>query len=269
MYSVVLMMAMTGGGDVPAGIFSGHGCSGGHGCHGAVGVGYSCSGYSGCTGYGYSGSGCTGYDQSGSGCTGYGYSGSGCTGSCHGGHHGILGGLFKRHGHSCTGGSCTGGGCTGGGYTGGCTGSYYGGGTGYGCTGATWGGCTGGVVVPVGPVIPADEMKHEEKKEKKEEKKEEKKDEKKVGTVTAPATFVVTLPVDAKLMIDDVVTSSTAARRVFVSPALEVGTDYTYTLTAEFVRDGAPVVVMKKIVVRAGEETRVSMIAETSGVASR
>ena len=31
MYSVVLMMAITGGGDVPAGLFD-HGCGGGHGC---------------------------------------------------------------------------------------------------------------------------------------------------------------------------------------------------------------------------------------------
>jgi len=43
MYSVVLMMAMTGGGDVPAGLFHGGGCDGGGqfaqtGRHGVISV---------------------------------------------------------------------------------------------------------------------------------------------------------------------------------------------------------------------------------------
>ena len=184
MYSVVLLMAMTGGADAPDGIF------GGHGCHG--GDGYACAGGYACTG------------------------GYGCNGS---------------YGHGCNGG--------------------------YGCTGAGWG-CTGGVIV-----VP------ETKKEMKEERREERKEEKgKVGAAAAPATFIVTLPAEAKLTIDDVVTTSTTSRRVFISPELEAGMDYTYTLTAEFMREGTPMIVKKKIIVRAGEETTVSMM-DAADIASR
>ena len=85
MYSLVLMMALSGSADAPAGLFGGHGCNGG------------CSGYS---------------------CSG------GCSGSCHGGGHKLFGGHGCRGGcHGCHGGyGCCGGGyaCTGGA---GCTGA--------------------------------------------------------------------------------------------------------------------------------------------------
>jgi len=87
MYSVVLMMALSGGAEVPEfgcrcnGGCSGchgcrgdrchgcrgcngcHGCRGGHGCHGCRGG--RCHGCNGCSGYSY---GCSGY---GHGCSGY------------------------------------------------------------------------------------------------------------------------------------------------------------------------------------------------------
>ena len=82
MYSVVLLMAISGGADVPA-------CHGGHGC----------SGYSSCHG----GGGCHGgglFSHGGGGCHG----GAACYGGgCHGG-----GGCYG-------GGACYGGGCCGGG----------------------------------------------------------------------------------------------------------------------------------------------------------
>ncbi len=80
MYSVVLMMAISGGAETPD--FGRHGCcNGGYGC---------CSG-------GYVASNC---------------SGGGCHGGCHGG-------LFRRHGCHGGGGCCSGGsvGCCSGGYT--------------------------------------------------------------------------------------------------------------------------------------------------------
>ena len=55
---------------------------------------------------------------------------------------------------------------------------------------------------------------------------------------------------------------------MFVSPSLNPGRDYHYTLKAEWMRDGKPVVVSKEIAVRAGEETRVQM-TEPATVASR
>jgi uncharacterized protein (TIGR03000 family) len=106
MYSIVLMVALSGGADTPA--LGHHGCNGG--CYGGC--------YGGCSG------GCYG------GCYG------GCNGGCHGGHHGHRGhhGHHRNHGcHGCNGGCY--GGCWGGCY-GGCTGVVY-----SGCCG-----CTGGYV---------------------------------------------------------------------------------------------------------------------------
>jgi uncharacterized protein (TIGR03000 family) len=94
MYSVVLMMAMTGGGDAPAGLFSHHSC---HGCTGAPVAACDCAPpvYTSCSG-------------------------------CEGGHHKLFGGgLFHKHHHSCSG--CTGApvyvGCTGVSPYAGCVGS--------------------------------------------------------------------------------------------------------------------------------------------------
>jgi uncharacterized protein (TIGR03000 family) len=252
MYSVVLMMAMTSGTDVPVdGLFNhGGSCSGScyGGCYGG--------GYGGCYGGGYGGCYGGGYG----GCHG-GYAGS-CHGggygsSCHGGGHLLLGGggLFGGH-HSCHGGSsCCGGGyggCYGGGY-GGCYGGGYGG-----CYGGGYGGCCGG-----GYVIPMQE-------EKKEEKKDDKNDKKEIGAVTAPApaTIVVTLPTDAKLLIDGAATKSTSSERTFVSPELMPGSVYHYTLKAEFMKEGQAVSVTKTIEVRAGLETRVT-IEMSEAVATR
>jgi len=75
----------------------------------------------------------------------------------------------------------------------------------------------------------------------------------------SPATIVVSLPAEAKLTIDDFVTSSTSERRVFVSPALTPGKTYSYTFKAEVMRDSKPVTVTKEVTVRAGEETPVTI----------
>jgi uncharacterized protein (TIGR03000 family) len=89
------------------------------------------------------------------------------------------------------------------------------------------------------------------------------------ASVPAPATIVVNLPAEAKLSVDDHVTTSTSATRVFTSPNLTPGQDFSYTLTGEIVRDGKPVVATKRISVRAGEETRVSLEFPVASVASR
>lgn len=71
------------------------------------------------------------------------------------------------------------------------------------------------------------------------------------------AMIIVTLPSDANLSFDDYPTSSTGARRSFITPPLEVGKDYTYTLKAEF---GAQKKAQTKtITVRAGRITEVSL----------
>ncbi len=190
--------------------------------------------------YSYACSGCYGC----SGCWGYSCGGCwGCSGKgCFGG------GLFRGKGCHC---SCYGGcyGCTG--YYGccGCTGYYTCGGY-YGCNGI---GCAGYGVAPVAPVTPV---------------KPEPAPAPAPKEVSAPATIVVTLPADAKLTIDGAATSSTSARRTFVSPTLPAGQEFGYTLQAEIVRDGKTVKVTKQVTVRAGEETTVSF-EEPASVVSR
>jgi uncharacterized protein (TIGR03000 family) len=84
----------------------------------------------------------------------------------------------------------------------------------------------------------------------------------------APATIVVSLPADAKLLIDDAATTSTSERRVFVSPNLPTGKEFHYTLKAEIPVNGKAQVVSQVVTVRAGEQTDVSLTAAT-GVAER
>lgn len=73
------------------------------------------------------------------------------------------------------------------------------------------------------------------------------------------ATIRVTLPADARLTVDGHPTTSTSSERLLVSPALEPGRDYRYTLKAEFVRGDKTVTVQQAVRVRAGRETTVSL----------
>jgi uncharacterized protein (TIGR03000 family) len=268
MYSMVLVMALAGGAEAPDCHRGGGYC----GCYGGGGYGGCYGGYGDCHGGGHHGGGLFGGRGS---CHGGGglFGGHGCRGGggLFGGHHG--GGCHGGYGYGCYGGGygCHGGygyGCYGGGY--GCHGGYgygcYGGGYGcygggYGCYGGGYGdgyygGGSGGWFgqpAPMGPMGPTP-MKPEDKKP--------------VGEVSAPATLIVNLPAEAKLLVDGNVTKSTSSERVFVSPALIPGQLYNYTLTAQFTRDGLPVTVTKTVQVRAGLETRVT-IAASEAVASR
>jgi uncharacterized protein (TIGR03000 family) len=218
MYSVVLLMAISNGAEAPA--FHRHSCSGSSSCSGAV-VASSCSGscHGGRARHSRRGHGCNG----GSSCTGTVvvasscHGGSSCTG-CHGGRHARHG----RRGHGCNGGYVA------------CTGSV---------------GCTGGAVAPT--TAPTTGGTKEMPKPKEEKPKQEE------ALNAAPATIVVSLPAEAKLTVDGSVTSSTGANRVFVSPTLNAGRDYTYDLQAEIVRDGKTVSASKRVTVRAGEESSV------------
>ncbi len=267
MYSVVLMVAMTGGADVPAGLFGHGGCCGGYsdcyGCYGCSGCWGGCYGSSCHGGHGFFGGHkhhghgcCGGYDYGC--CGGYAYSCYGCCGGydygcCGGGHHHHRG--HHHHGHGCCGG------CYGGCYGGwGCCG-------GYNCCGSVNYGCCGGwscVGAPVAPVAPgaAPSAPAEKLEQKPVEKKEE------VRTA-APATLIVSVPAEATLTIDDAATASKAARRVFVSPSLPAGREFVYTLKAEFSKDGKPVIVTRDVTVTAGAEIEVTLDTGLAGVASR
>jgi uncharacterized protein (TIGR03000 family) len=222
MYSVVMMMVMSGAPEMPAfGGRGGRGCVGGHGCGGAVAA--SC--YGGCTGAVVS-HGCVG--NACYGCVGHAC--YGCTGYACNGCHGGRGGLFSRlRNHGCRGGhachGCYGGnacyGCAGGhGCVGGCVG-------GHACVGGH--GCVGGVVVHTASAAVVSEM---------------------------PATVTVSLPVNAKLFFDGAATQATGATRTFTTPGLAAGVEHTYTVTAEL--DGKKSAA-KVIKVRAGETTAISL----------
>jgi uncharacterized protein (TIGR03000 family) len=75
----------------------------------------------------------------------------------------------------------------------------------------------------------------------------------------APATIIVSLPADATLTVDDTPTRSMTERRVFLSPPLETGKTFHYTLKAEAMRDGKPVTTTQRIDVSAGQVTRVEL----------
>ena len=243
MYSVVLLMALSGGAETPAadcagcyggGCYGGYGCNGG-GCHGGGLFSHGCRGGGlfshGCRGGGLFSHGCHG----GSGCNGGGcHGGYGCNGGgCHGG------GLFHRGGHGCHG--CNGG-CYGGyGCNGGCHGAAVG------CAGGA--GCAGCEGAPAPAPAPMPAPAPDKKKTKSGEE----------ANLSAPATVIVSLPAEATLKVDDYLTTSKSATRLFVTPALTRGQEFSYTLTGEIVRDGKPVVATKQVTVRAGEETRVAI----------
>jgi len=84
----------------------------------------------------------------------------------------------------------------------------------------------------------------------------------------AASTILVNLPADARLSVDGAKTTSTSSTRTLVTPDLEPGYDYVYTLQANVVRDGQTVTQSQRVTVRAGEQTRVSFDFATTGVAS-
>jgi len=78
------------------------------------------------------------------------------------------------------------------------------------------------------------------------------------SSLGAPATIMVSLPVDAKLTVDGNATGSTSGVRTLVTPALDSAKSYSYTLQAETVRDGRTYRLEKQINVVGGQTTRVS-----------
>jgi uncharacterized protein (TIGR03000 family) len=155
----------------------------------------------------------------------------------------------------CGGGGCGGGGCGGGGYHGGGHGGYMGCSTcGGGHGGYAMGGgagtyvaggstCVGGMCSIAGGTAV-------------------------VQGGQAQASLVVNLPADATLTIDDEATTSTSGNRVFVTPPLESGKEFHYTLKARVVRDGKVQTTTRQVAVRAGEVSSVELtVPATTGAA--
>jgi uncharacterized protein (TIGR03000 family) len=88
-------------------------------------------------------------------------------------------------------------------------------------------------------------------------------------SLPTPASIVVNLPAEARLTIDGNATTSSSTRRTFVSPNLEPGADYYYTLTAEVVVNGRTLSQTQRVQVRAGETTNVPFNFASEAVAVR
>jgi uncharacterized protein (TIGR03000 family) len=80
---------------------------------------------------------------------------------------------------------------------------------------------------------------------------------------------VVNLPADAKLTANGQATTTTSGRRVFVTPELESGKTYSYLLKMSVDRNGQSVEETKKVLVRAGEESKVSFDVPAVATASK
>jgi len=82
-----------------------------------------------------------------------------------------------------------------------------------------------------------------------------------------PATIRVALPADAVLTFDGQATRSTSANRLFITPPLDPGKSFHYTLTAKYLRDGRTVTVERSVGVQAGRQTFVSLVPASEEVA--
>jgi uncharacterized protein (TIGR03000 family) len=76
------------------------------------------------------------------------------------------------------------------------------------------------------------------------------------------ATLRVRLPANAKLVIDDYQTQQTGPLRRFVSPPLEPGKSYHYTLQWTYQKDGNPLTQKKVVHIRAGDDKDVDLREE-------
>jgi uncharacterized protein (TIGR03000 family) len=179
----------------------------------------------GCCGGGCYGSTCTGYSCRGS------CGGSGCSGSygCYGSHaYGCYGSCWGSSYGSCWGSASY---------------SAYAGYSCHGCYGC-WGcyGCCGGYSpYMMAPAVPMREVIPPPKKEGSEAK------------APTKAKLIVELPSNATLYIDDHKMTAGTDHRVFNTPELDSGETYFYMLRAEVVKDGNPVTVTKRVIVKPGD----------------
>jgi uncharacterized protein (TIGR03000 family) len=101
-----------------------------------------------------------------------------------------------------------------------------------------------------------------ERETEREREREREKEKKKTGSgqtqLNSSASLIVDLPADATLTIEGQATTSTSARRVFVTPALPPGS-FHYTLKAEVLRNGQKLTATEVVPVRAGATVQVSL----------
>ncbi len=77
------------------------------------------------------------------------------------------------------------------------------------------------------------------------------------SSLPAPARITVQLPTSARLFVDNVECPLTSSSRSFLTPGLERGRRYYYTLRMEVIRDGQVVRDSRRVVVGAGATVQV------------
>jgi uncharacterized protein (TIGR03000 family) len=81
-----------------------------------------------------------------------------------------------------------------------------------------------------------------------------------------PATLIVRLPADARLLVEGRETKARGEVRRFHSPPLAAGQTFRYTLEASWTEDNKPVRRTRTVRVRAGEQTDVDLRVEDKSV---
>jgi uncharacterized protein (TIGR03000 family) len=87
------------------------------------------------------------------------------------------------------------------------------------------------------------------------------------GETADSATLEVSVPEDATVYVNDTRTKTTGSERRYVSRDLKPGQNYTYTVRAEFTRDGKLVTATKSATLRAGGSAQLAFTT-TSAVDS-
>lgn len=240
MYSVVLLMAITAGGE------SADGCRGCRGCGCYSGGCRGCRSYCGCGCYG-----CYG-------CASYGCYSCGCYSACSCYRpvvsYGCSTGCTVYHGCAVTYSAPVYHGCAV--VHHGCAMVHHG------CTvvhhGCTVPSCVGGHLIKSVPIDGA--KKGAETPAGKEE----------VKANSTTATIVVALPADAKVTIDGQKTAASAASvRYFESPSLADGKTYAYTFVAEYNVDGQSMKVSKEVRFQAGKVVNLDLTTGGTAVARK
>ncbi|QDU55837.1 TIGR03000 domain-containing protein [Aeoliella mucimassa] len=222
-FALIAMLALAGQSDAFWGCHGCYGSTGSYGSYGSYGRTYTVS-------YGSSGS----YGSTGS------YGSYGCSG-CYG-HYGLLARIHdriaaRRAARSCYG--CYG--CSGYTVSYGCSGCY-------GCSGSYGSsGSYGTYSTPTyietttsdcGCADNTPATKYESY----------------ASTTTGSGTLRVEVPADAKVYVNDYLTTSTGTERQFVSHGLEAGRSYSYDVRVEYERNGETVTESKQITLIAGGE---------------
>jgi uncharacterized protein (TIGR03000 family) len=88
------------------------------------------------------------------------------------------------------------------------------------------------------------------------------------ASAEAPATILVNLPPNTRLLVDGRLTPGASSSRLLASPPIPRNRDFQYTLRAEADRQGQTMVQTQTVTVRAGQQSVVNFNFAPNGVVS-